>query len=123
MLFSIGVVGLTLGGEFGVLRGLYGLTCDNMVGAEVITATGDRVEASSDSNPELLWGLRGGGGNFGVVTTFEFVLHPVAGVVSGPIDFPYSRDFLAFYDEFVDTIPDGASCHLIPRRTPEGEAL
>jgi FAD/FMN-containing dehydrogenase len=120
---STGVAGLTLGGGIGVLRGLYGLTCDNLVGAELITATGERVEASVDSNPELLWGLRGGGGNFGVVTTFEFLLHPVARVVSGPIDFQYSRDFLAFYDEFVDTIPDEASCDLILRRTPEGRPL
>jgi len=120
---STGVAGLTLGGGIGVLRGLYGLTCDNLLRAELITAAGDRVEASSESNPELLWGLRGGGGNFGVVTTFEFALHPVAGVVSGPIDFQYSRDFLAFYDEFADTIPDEASCDLILRRTPEGEPL
>jgi len=120
---STGVAGLTLGGGIGVLRGLYGLTCDNLVRAELITAASDRVEASSESDPDLLWGLRGGGGNFGVVTTFEFVLHPVAGVVSGPIDFPYSRDFLAFYDEFVDTIPDEASYDLVLRRTPEGEPL
>jgi hypothetical protein len=120
---STGVAGLTLGGGIGVLRGLYGLTCDNLVGAELITASGERVEASAERNPELLWGLRGGGGNFGVVTTFEFALHPLAGVVSGPIDFPYSRDFLAFYDEFVDGIPDEASCDLILRRTPEGQPL
>ncbi|HVC77064.1 MAG TPA: FAD-binding oxidoreductase [Candidatus Micrarchaeaceae archaeon] len=120
---STGVAGLTLGGGIGVLRGLYGLTCDNLVGAELITAAGERVEASAESNPELLWGLRGGGGNFGVVTTFEFALHPLAGVVSGPLDFPYSRDFLAFYDEFVDTIPDEATFDLLLRRTPEGEPL
>ena len=120
---STGVAGLTLGGGIGVLRGLYGLTCDNLVGAELITAAGERVEASAEHNPELLWGLRGGGGNFGVVTTFEFAVHPVAGVVSGPIDFPYSRDFLAFYDEFVDTIPDEASIDLILRRAPDGEPL
>lgn len=120
---STGVAGLTLGGGIGVLRGLYGLTCDNLVGAELVTAAGERVEVSAESNPELLWGLRGGGGNFGVVTTFEFALHPVAGVVSGPLDFQYSRDFLAFYDEFVDTIPDELSCDLILRRTPEGQPL
>ncbi len=120
---STGVAGLTLGGGIGVLRGLFGLTCDNLLRAELITAAGERVEASAESNPELLWGLRGGGGNFGVVTTFEFAIHPVTGVVSGPLDFPYSRDFLAFYDEFVDTVPDEASCDLILRRTPEGAPL
>jgi FAD/FMN-containing dehydrogenase len=120
---STGVAGLTLGGGIGVLRGLYGLTCDNLIGAELITAAGERLDVSAESNPELLWGLRGGGGNFGVVTTFEFALHPVVGVVSGPIDFPYSRDFLAFYDEFVESIPDELSCDLILRRTPEGQPL
>ena len=120
---STGVAGLTLGGGIGILRGLYGLTCDNLVGAELITAVGERVQASADLNPELLWGLRGGGGNFGVVTTFAFALHRVPGVVSGPLDFPYSRDFLAFYDEFVDGIPDEASCDLILRRTPDGQPL
>src|SRR5205814_2469858 len=120
---STGVAGLTLGGGIGVLRGLFGLTCDNLVGAELVTASGERVAASSDENVDLLWGLRGGGGNFGVVTTFEFALHPLSGVVSGPLDFQYSREFLRFYDDFVDTIPDEFSCDLVLRRSPEGEAL
>jgi FAD/FMN-containing dehydrogenase len=120
---STGVAGLTLGGGIGVLRGLHGLTCDNMVGAELVTAAGERVVASSQENAELLWGLRGGGGNFGVVTTFEFSLHPLEGVVSGPLDFSYSLDFLRFYDDFVDTVPDEFSCDLVLRRTPEGDPL
>ena len=120
---STGVAGLTLGGGIGFLRGLHGLTCDNLVGAELVTASGERVVASAESNADLLWGLRGGGGNFGVVTTFEFALHPVSGVVSGPLDYPYSRDFLRFYDEFVDTIPDEFACDLVLRRSPEGERL
>jgi FAD/FMN-containing dehydrogenase len=120
---TTGVAGLTLGGGIGVLRGLHGLTCDNMVGAELVTASGERVVASSQENAELLWGLRGGGGNFGVVTTFEFALHPLEGVVSGPLDFLYSPDFLRFYDDLVDTVPDEFSCDLVLRRTPEGDAL
>ena len=120
---TTGVAGLTLGGGIGVLRGLYGLTCDNLVGAELVTASGDRIAASSEENPDLLWGLRGGGGNFGVVTTFEFALHPLNGVVSGPLDYLFSREFLHYYNEFVDTIPDEFSCDLVLRRSPEGERL
>ncbi|MEY2449639.1 MAG: hypothetical protein QOH79_3115 [Acidimicrobiaceae bacterium] len=94
---TTGIAGLTLGGGFGWLQGKYGLAVDNLVGAEVVTADGDVLKASEAENADLFWALRGGGGNFGVVTSFTFQLHPVSTVLGGVAAFP-----LAAADAVID---------------------
>jgi FAD/FMN-containing dehydrogenase len=104
-----GIAGLTLGGGIGWLTRKHGATVDNLVSVDLVTADGELVTASGGENPDLFWGVRGGGGNFGVVTSFEYRLHPVGPtVLAGPIFHPLenARDVLAFYREFISTAPD-----------------
>jgi FAD/FMN-containing dehydrogenase len=104
---STGVGGITLGGGLGYLTRSCGLSIDNLLSAEVVLANGERVRASADEHPELFWAIRGGGGNFGVVTEFEFRLHPVDTVVAGPTFWPVELggEVLAAYREFLPAAP------------------
>ena len=103
-----GIGGLTLGGGIGWLNGRYGLACDNMISADVVTADGSFLRASSSENPDLYWALRGGGGNFGIVTSFEYKVHPVSTVLGGMVLYEMSkaREILRFYDDFSRECPD-----------------
>jgi FAD/FMN-containing dehydrogenase len=104
-----GVAGLTLGAGIGFLMRKHGLTIDNLLAAEVVTADGSIVQASADEHPDLFWALRGGGGNFGVVTTFRFALHPVGPIVmAGPVFWAAddTTDVLRFYRDFAAEAPD-----------------
>ncbi len=105
---TTGIAGFTLGGGIGWMMRKHGLACDNLIGAELVTADGELVRASETENAELLWGLRGGGGNFGVVTEFEFKLHPVSTVYGGLLGWPADagRDILKFWREWVVDAPD-----------------
>jgi FAD/FMN-containing dehydrogenase len=104
-----GVAGLTLGGGVGWLMRKHGLTVDNLVAADVVTADGDLLRASEHEQPDLFWALRGGGGNFGVVTSFDFRLHPVGPtILAGPVfwNADGTREILGFYRDFVRDAPD-----------------
>jgi len=106
---TTGIAGLTLGGGYGYLAGKYGLATDNLVAATVVTADGKTVRASASENPDLYWALRGGGGNFGVVSALEYQLHPVGPtIMAGAIAWPLAqaREVLRFYREFTASAPD-----------------
>jgi len=118
---TTGVAGLTLGGGFGWLSRKYGMTVDNLESAEVVTAAGEVVRASASESPDLFWALRGGGGNFGVVTRFEFRLHLVGPqVLSGLIVYPIAqaKSVLQQYREFMAKAPDELSVWTVLRKAP-----
>jgi FAD/FMN-containing dehydrogenase len=106
---TTGVAGLTLGGGMGRLGRKYGLACDNLISAEVVTADGRVLTANMEENADLFWALRGGGANIGVVTSFEFRLHPVGPIVYGGLAFypiHQARDMLRRFNDFCRTAPD-----------------
>ena len=118
---TTGVAGLTLGGGFGWLSRKYGMTIDNLESAEVVVATGEIVRANANDHPDLFWALRGGSGNFGVVTRFEFRLHPVGpDVLSGLIVYPISqtKPVLQQYREFMAKAPEDLTVWSILRQAP-----
>ena len=118
---TTGVAGLTLGGGFGWLSRKYGMTIDNLLSADVVTADGDQVHASETENTDLFWGLRGGGGNFGIVTRFEFRLHPVGpDVLSGLIVFPFDQAKSVFtqFARFTETMPEELNVWAVTRKAP-----
>ena len=118
---TTGIAGLTLGGGFGWISRSFGLTIDNLRSAEVVTAAGVIVRASPGGHPDLFWALRGGGGNFGVVTEFEFDLHPVgpevtAGLIVHPFD--AAPTLLRAYDRLAKAAPDGLTIWAVMRKAP-----
>ena len=116
-----GLAGLTLGGGIGWTMRKYGLTIDQLLSAEVVTASGEVVRASKDENPDLFWGIRGGGGNFGIVTEFEFRLNPLGPeVLAGPIFWPMAESprLLRFYRDWIAEAPDELMTIVIHRKAP-----
>jgi FAD/FMN-containing dehydrogenase len=118
---TTGVAGLTLGGGFGWLTRKLGMTVDNLVAADVMTADGQLLHASERDEPDLFWGLRGGGGNLGVVTSFEYRLHPVGPqVLAGLVAHPYdaARDVMRAWREAMADAPDELTCWVVARKAP-----
>jgi FAD/FMN-containing dehydrogenase len=120
-----GIGGLTLGGGLGWLAGKYGLACDNLISVDLITADGTMETASTDENPELFWGLRGGGGNFGVATSLEYRLYPVGPLLAGPVMYPFAQaqQALQLYRDFATSIPDEVNTIAALMNSPEGDPL
>jgi len=122
---TTGIAGLTLGGGLGWLMGLQGLAADNVMSVELVTADSKVLNVTAESEPDLFWALRGGGGNFGVATTFEFQLHEVAMVTGGLVAHPFAaaREMLRFYREFTRTVPDELTVFAGLVHAPDGSGM
>ena len=118
---TTGIAGLTLGGGVGWLMGRCGLVCDNTLAYQVVTANGDLITASAEQHPDLFWALKGGGGNFGVVTSITYRLYPIT-VISGMLLHPMARapEVLRFYRNFVSGAPDELTAYAGAITTPDG---
>jgi FAD/FMN-containing dehydrogenase len=119
---STGIAGLTLGGGIAWLMGKHGMAVDNLLSAEVVLASGEVVTASENDESELFWALRGGGGNFGVVTWFEYRAHPLASVLGGPVLYPLAAapQLFSFYRDFAADLPDELSTQAVFLHAPDG---
>ena len=122
---TVGIAGLTLGGGEGRLMAQYGAACDNLLSAEVVTVDGRRIEASQTSSPDLFWAIRGGGGNFGVVTALEYQLHPVAEVLSGALNYPPGRipELLHAFVQFIAKAPNEMDAFVQVSQSEHGPRL
>src|SRR5262245_32066448 len=122
---TTGIAGLTLGGGLGWLMGNHGLACDNLISVDVVTADGRMLTASASRNDDLFWELRGGGGNFGIATSFEFRLHPVEPMLGGVLVHPLDKavETIRFYDDFTRTSPDELGTFVGFVTSPEGQRV
>ena len=122
---TTGIAGLTLGGGLGIIERTYGLTCDNLLSVDIVTADGQLLTASATQHADLFWGVRGGGGNFGVVTAFEYQLHPLREVLGGMLVYPFekARDVLRFHRDFSLAAPDELAVPAALVTSPEGAPL
>jgi FAD/FMN-containing dehydrogenase len=121
-----GIAGLTLGGGFGWLGGKYGFTVDNLLSVDLVLASGELIRVSADEHPDLFWAIRGGSGNFGVATSFEYKLHPVGPVITGGLVLhPLDRgvEMLKFYREFSRSVPDDLTTAAALLTSPDGHKL
>ena len=125
LISSTGIAGLTLGGGLGWLMGSYGLACDNLLSVDLVTAAGELVTASTNENADLFWGVRGGGGNFGVATSLEYRLHPVGTMLGGLIIHPLEQaaELFRFYEMFTREAPDALGTMLLFVTSPEGKRV
>jgi FAD/FMN-containing dehydrogenase len=122
---TTGIAGLTLGGGYGWLARSYGLASDNLRSVDLVTADGQCLTTSATEHPELFWGVRGGGGNFGIVTSFEYQLHPVGPVLGGMRIYPFAqaKAVLQFHRDFISTAPDAYTCFPALGTLPTGEPV